>query len=95
MKRAAAQTLALAAAALCAGCGNSYFDDWPPSYRQESIRVGEARDAVGPRATGQGMVKAGEPRLRREPPALRPGNGEPATLDRDGKDLIRARIWDI
>ncbi len=51
MKRAAAQTLALAAAALCAGCGNSYFDDWPPSYRQESIRVGEARDAVGPRAT--------------------------------------------
>jgi len=31
-------------------CGNNYFTDWPPSYRQELIAVGDVRQEVGARA---------------------------------------------
>ncbi len=52
-----------AAAAACAGalaaasCGNIYFQDWPPSYRQETIRLGEARHEADARSSG--MAGAG------------------------------------
>ena len=40
------------AAAAWLGCGNNYFQDWPASYREETIRLGDVRNEVGPRAAG-------------------------------------------
>jgi hypothetical protein len=44
---------AVPAAALAAlSCGNLYYRDWPPSYRHETILVGEARPDADARSLG-------------------------------------------
>jgi hypothetical protein len=47
----------VAAAAVAAGCGNLYYRDWPPSYRHETVQLGEVRQEVDARAVG--MAGAG------------------------------------
>ncbi len=53
--------MAAAAACACAlavaSCGNVYYQDWPPSYRQETIRLGEVRHEADARSSG--MAGAG------------------------------------
>jgi len=51
----AAPAAALAAVLTAASCGNLYYRDWPPSYRHETIRVGEAR----PEADARSVALAG------------------------------------
>lgn len=53
-KRNAARYAAAAAACLSApafvSCGNIYYEDWAPSYRQEAIRLGEVRHEADARS---------------------------------------------
>jgi hypothetical protein len=41
-----------AAAFVMASCGNIYYEDWGPSYRQETIRLGEVRHEADARSLG-------------------------------------------
>ena len=43
---------ALAAALTAVSCGNLYYRDWPPSYRHETIRVGEPLPRADARSVG-------------------------------------------
>jgi len=57
VRKRAAWAGAVAAAAAAAGCGNLYYRDWPPSYRHETVHLGEVRQEVDARAVG--MAGAG------------------------------------
>lgn len=60
MRKRAIAFAALAAALTAVSCGNLYYRDWPPSYRHESIRVGEALPHADARSVGlAGAGRAG------------------------------------
>lgn len=55
--RSAAAAAACSSALAAASCGNIYYDDWPASYGQETMRLGEVRHEADARSTG--MAGAG------------------------------------
>jgi hypothetical protein len=56
LRSAATATLGLGALAV-ASCGNIYYEDWAPSYRQETMRLGEVQHEADARS--KGMAGAG------------------------------------
>jgi hypothetical protein len=60
VRRRTIRLAALAAGLTAVSCGNLYYRDWPPSYRHETIRVGEALPHTDARSVGlAGAGRAG------------------------------------